>query len=532
MNINKDEKIIEFYAAVYNQKSRLRIEGDRKVIEIIKEKAFENAIGNSYVYATLLHDESFQFANTNNILQLKSDDYGLKATIQFTDENEYNRISKLIEEMDLKEASFKASTNDYSEEIKDDITYRYINTIKEIIDVSLVTVGRYANTIILQRDDNTEINNINMVEENKVEETEKEEVNEENLDVSGDTKVIKVVEIESETKEDETKEEVNEEEIKVEQVEEKEIVNSTKELKNNIKKENKKMDKNYLQLLRDAAINGETILLERAGEVTTTSSANAIGKSVGELSITPLNTVWEKMGVDMYKNAQGTIMLPYKSAAVGQKVAELAALTKDSITVNGNLLTPQRFGYTFEITKETIAAAGDDYLKKLVEDGQKAAMRKFETALFEKLVAGATEVASASDISVDSFNDLEGAIESDGDIIFVSSKKTFTKAKSTKLDAGSGLFLATKTGKNEGEVLGYDYLFSSNFVTSGTTEYIVAADFANAVAVADWNQTEVIFDHYTRKKEGIVEVTVNLLMDSAIKNPELIVRTPDLDTEA
>src|SRR5690606_28258677 len=138
----------------------------------------------------------------------------------------------------------------------------------------------------------------------------------------------------------------------------------TKELENNIKKENKKMDKNYLQLLRDAAINGETIILERAGEVTTTSSAKAIGKSVGELSITPLNTVWEKMGVDMYKNAQGTIMLPYKSAAVGQKVAELAALTKDSITVNGNLLTPQRFGYTFEITKETIAAAGDDYLKK------------------------------------------------------------------------------------------------------------------------------------------------------------------------
>lgn len=530
---NKDENIIEFYAAVYNQKSRLRLENSKQVIEIINKGAFDNVVDNNYVIANILHDNTNEFGNTNSNLTLVSDDYGLKATVKLTDD-EYSRVSKLLDDMDINESSFKAESNDYSEKIEGDITYRYINTISKLIDVSLVTTARYKNTIILQRNDETMDETVKTEDKEKeIEQVETEkEIENKDKPVEYDKKEKEDEKPEQETKENDKpvenknkESDSKEKEIELERNTDKEINNINKEDNNN------KMEKSYLELIREAASNdnGGTITLERAGETTTTTSANAIDKKVGELSISGKELVWEKLGADFHRNAVGTIMLPYKSAAVGQKVAELAAITKDTISPQGNLLSPKRYGYTFEISVETLASAGDSYFQKLVEDGQKGAYRAFEKSVYEKLIAGAGEVAG-TDLTVDGMTALEGEIDSDGEVTFVSSKKTFFKLLATAVDAGSGIMLAKKTDKNEGELWnGGSYLFSTNFVNPSNEEYVIAGDFANGLAIADWNKTEVIFDKFTRAKEGIIEVTVNLLMDSALKNPLVVKRTVDLD---
>ncbi len=154
----------------------------------------------------------------------------------------------------------------------------------------------------------------------------------------------------------------------------------------------------------------------------------------------------------------------------------------------------------------------------------------FDTYIYEKLLGGATEVADADAYDNTSLDALSEAVDSDGDIIAVSTKKAFYKAKGAKLDAGSGKFLATKTGANTGETHdGIDWFYSTNFAEAANEQHVVMGDLSAALATADWNKTEVIVDKVTDAKKGIVHITVNKIMDAALSNPLVVVKSKDLD---
>lgn len=533
-----EEVYIEFYASVYNQYSKPFFcpSANKNIVEVIKASAFDQVLNHSDLncIATVFHDKTKIIGRIKaSTLTLISDDYGLKARVKMGNTQLHRDTIEQIERGDLFECSFIASTDDFEYTIEDGQTVRYINSVLDLKDVSIVGDGQYSNTIIMKR--NMEDKKEELIDIKNDEQQVEEVKDEKTVDVSEDKE--KVIEVVNEEKPQPEKEEVIELENNKTEDQSKKEVKEVIEIQNDNKNEEKNMktENTYLDLMRGVIENpqGGRLELVRAGETTTTTSANVIPKAVSDLSIKGLEPVWEKLGADFFPNANGTIKLPYKSPAVGQAVAELVAITKDTISPSGNLLTPKRYGYTFEISLETLASATDGYLQKLIVDGQKGAYRKFETEVYKKLVAGAGEVSTATAVDYDSLTELEGAIDTDGEVKIVSGRKTFFTAKKVFIDAGSGEKLVSKKSNNEGETTdGTSWLFSGNFTSDANTEYIVAGDMGNGLAIADYNKTEVLINPYSRDTEGIVRVTVNLLMDSALKNPTVVKKSVDLDPAA
>ena len=94
-------------------------------------------------------------------------------------------------------------------------------------------------------------------------------------------------------------------------------------------------------------------------------------------------------------------------------------------------------------------------------------------------------------------------------------------AKGLKVDDGSGKFLFTK-----GMMIDYEALATTlmpNDVTKGTSigvcSAIILANFSRYVMV-NWGAKDLIWDPYTRKDEGIQEVTINSFWDGFVTHPQ------------
>jgi HK97 family phage major capsid protein len=99
--------------------------------------------------------------------------------------------------------------------------------------------------------------------------------------------------------------------------------------------------------------------------------------------------------------------------------------------------------------------------------------------------------------------------------------KTRGKLKKTKHEAGDFNYLMTP----QNEINGYP-VQTSNHVPSTLTKgtgtalsALVFGDFSQ-IFIAQWGMVDFTVDPYSRKKEGLVEITVNLYMDMAIKQPK------------
>lgn len=147
---------IDFYPAVFNQRSKLIKEYGEVFYEIIDPHAFDN----------VLRDEGLNTIHTvdhirvkmlgrvvSGTLTLTTDEKGLKATIEMPNTTLGRDMVVMIERGDYFECSFiytiadKGVVYDRSE----DIPVRTITNIKDLIDTSFVIDGAFANTQIKKR---------------------------------------------------------------------------------------------------------------------------------------------------------------------------------------------------------------------------------------------------------------------------------------------------------------------------------------------------------------------------------------------
>ncbi|WP_430815201.1 HK97 family phage prohead protease [Carboxylicivirga sp. RSCT41] len=532
-----DEDVyIEFYASVYNQKSKPFFckHTNKNIVEVMVDGAFDDVLKNPELdcKATVFHDKTKIIGRTSaGTLTLSSDDYGLLARVRMGNTQLHQDTIEQIERGDLFECSFIAPTNDYDYKIEDNQTVRYVNSVQHLTDVSIVDEGQYKNTIIMKRD-MEDINKEQVKETKELIELKYEEKVEDTDDVK--EKAEDKTEEQPEKKEekvDETDKEENSKQVELKNEKKEEIIELKNDKKeediNMINNENKNVDNIELvrNFLNDTTQNG-TIMLERAGELTTTVADNSIVRKPEDISIVGKELVFNSLNCDYHNNAVGYIPLPYKSPAVGQAVAELASVTQDTIDMNGNILTPKSFQYQFKYSLETVAAAGDAFVQKLIDDGVKGAYRAFEKSVFDKLIAGATTVTGTNTYTMENLDLIEEEIDSTNDLTFLSTKKSYGKAKRIKLDDGSGLFYA-KNGKTHGES---KWIYSTNFVNPTNEEYVVCGDLKEGLAIADYNQKMIVKDFTSEPGQCIV--TVIIMMDSALKNPTLIYKSEDLDPTA
>lgn len=152
-----DESYIEFYPAVFNQRSKLLFENNKYFYEIIENGAFTELLAkdNLNVKAVVNHDDSKMLGRSKSgTLQLEVDDYGLKAIVKVGKSTLWNDTIDAIERGDLFECSFKFRNNKADETITRDENGDLIKTIRKIsglYDVSIVNDGAYPNTIINSR---------------------------------------------------------------------------------------------------------------------------------------------------------------------------------------------------------------------------------------------------------------------------------------------------------------------------------------------------------------------------------------------
>lgn len=152
-----DENYIEFYPAVFNQRSKLIYEDGRYFFEVIERGAFTELLAkdNLNVKAVVNHDDNKLLGRSKSgTLQLEVDDYGLKATVKIGKTTLWNDTLEQIERGDLFESSFKFRNNKADESISRDENGDLVKTIRKIsglYDVSIVDDAAYSNTNINTR---------------------------------------------------------------------------------------------------------------------------------------------------------------------------------------------------------------------------------------------------------------------------------------------------------------------------------------------------------------------------------------------
>ena len=138
-----NETIIFGYAAKYNVRSKLLVEGGKAFYEIIRSGAFVEGIANSRdIVMVLDHDKNELLARTkSNTLQLRSDDTGLYFEFAMPNTTRGRDTLEMINRGDISELSFAfylRKTDSKMSRLSDGSLLREISNFKSIKDVSLL----------------------------------------------------------------------------------------------------------------------------------------------------------------------------------------------------------------------------------------------------------------------------------------------------------------------------------------------------------------------------------------------------------
>ena len=150
-----ENRYLQGYAAVFNQRSKLIGENGKVFYEVIESGAFDEVLQRSdlNVKLTVNHDKASLLARTKSkTLELLTDEKGLIYRALVPNTQLGNDVFTMVERGDFYESSFvfgvkpKSTRWEYDKSLK--LMVRYVERIDVLEDVSIVTDGAYANTDI------------------------------------------------------------------------------------------------------------------------------------------------------------------------------------------------------------------------------------------------------------------------------------------------------------------------------------------------------------------------------------------------
>lgn len=144
-------RYIEFYAIVFNQRSKLIREWGEEFYEVIDPQSVDEVLSRDdlNVIATIDHRREKMLGRTKSkTLELIKDQKGILARLLVPDTSLGKDLVNMIERGDYYESSFIFSMSDYQEKKIDNATERTVLKIEKLYDVSIVIDGAYANTSV------------------------------------------------------------------------------------------------------------------------------------------------------------------------------------------------------------------------------------------------------------------------------------------------------------------------------------------------------------------------------------------------
>ena len=248
------------------------------------------------------------------------------------------------------------------------------------------------------------------------------------------------------------------------------------------------------------------------------------------LSIIDYQTILEKLGVTRLTGLRGVHQLHYSDPQTGQNPAESVAFTAAGQSPSKKTLSPSRVGWMDVFTKESLALASPELHQAIIMDAVKTINKKLEAMAMVELgtltaktgyVGGTDTDAALARVNLTEF---EGALKDPSNAKYVTNRVIYSGMRDVKVDTGSGRFLVEGKAA-EGQTHTGMPIFSTGFMTN--TKDIILGDFSE-LFVGDWGVVEILNNPYTYDETGQIKITINQLLDVAVRNPAAFVRASNV----
>tara|TARA_R110002153_G_scaffold44686_2_gene126027 strand:+ start:1511 stop:2761 length:1251 start_codon:yes stop_codon:yes gene_type:complete len=235
----------------------------------------------------------------------------------------------------------------------------------------------------------------------------------------------------------------------------------------------------------------------------------------------------EALGVNVMSGLVGDVPLPTSGAFSFSYAAENAAVSATDVSFAGPTLKPKRCAGVVDISKKLLAQTSFDIEAYIIEQINIA----YGNAVLESAINGAggsapngllnlitTNVDTTAGVGTyDTIVALEGLIDdADAGSVnrgYLSDTKLRSALKTTKIDAGSGVFLTD--GK---ELNGYNYMTSTLVPTLDTNKHPIIFGDWNQLTVGYWGSVSIMVDPYTQAANSNVRLIIEGYSDVAVSN--------------
>jgi HK97 family phage major capsid protein len=233
------------------------------------------------------------------------------------------------------------------------------------------------------------------------------------------------------------------------------------------------------------------------------------------------------LGVNIMSGLVGDVPLPTSGTFVFTYGSETAAASGSDVTFSGPTLKPKRCSGVVDISKKLLAQTSfsvEDYIIEQINiaygnavvsaalNGSGEAPIGLYTLITTNINTTAT--ALTHDIAVDLESMVDAADGTNVKRAYLSDTKVKGSAKTTKVDAGSGVFLSNGTELNT-----YPFLTTTLMPTldAGVSHPIIFGDW-NQLTVGYWDSVSIIVDPYTQAASGKVRLIIEGFSDIAVTN--------------
>jgi HK97 family phage major capsid protein len=266
------------------------------------------------------------------------------------------------------------------------------------------------------------------------------------------------------------------------------------------------------------------------------------------------NIMFVQAGANFMSGLKGDVAIPRQTALPSFTWStENATATETNVTWDQVTLSPNRLNGFIDVSKQLITQSSLDVERILVNEMVQGAARAFDDAGMNGTGAsnqptGILNLAGTSDVphganggaptwalTVEYETDIANANALMGNMAFITNSKVRGKYKTVEKASGTGLFLWDDRTPS-GPINGYPVIVSnavpSDLVKGASGAVCSAMVLGNwsDMLIATWGGLDLLINPYTKGKEALIEIIVNMYGDLAYRHAESFALSEDILT--
>ena len=290
------------------------------------------------------------------------------------------------------------------------------------------------------------------------------------------------------------------------------------------------------------------IILKRSATATgqTSATGDQGGVMVPTLKVGFIEALINKMvtrglGIQTLTGLIGNIDIPKKSTTLSAAwEGEVTESDETNYAFAKLSMAPRRLAAWTAFSKQLMMQASDDVEAMVIRDLQMAIAQKVENAIINgtgsanNQPTGILQTSGIGSVAIgatggaltwEHITKLEREIGVDnadlGAMAYLTNAKIRQQLKNTKKDSGSGLFLLGDENVLNGYPIAFTNLVPSN-LTKSTGENLSALILGvwSEYVLCQWGGIDIVVDPYSKKKNGLVEVSADSFWDGGCRHAE------------